>query len=141
MRSTTKGARILLVVMISALLGACGNVVAPFPQGPADMEGEITRLTADAPGGPGIIEILIEEDPNVPLEEWLRNPGPGYEKVLWSVGQNSAIFRERADGSRERAGIEDLAVGARVLAWNLGYFVDTGLPRAGARMLVILDEQ
>jgi hypothetical protein len=131
---TVDAARMLAIALFAVLLGACGNVAGPLPRGPADMEGEITRLTADAPGGPGIIEILIEEELNVPLEEWLRNPGPGYEKVLWSVGQNTAIFRERGDGSRDRAATEDLVAGASVRAWNLGYFVETGLPRAGARM-------
>jgi hypothetical protein len=142
MRSTTAGAvRILLAVMISALLGACGSVVGPLPRGPADMEGVVTRISTDGLARPGLVaELMVEKDPSIPFEEWLRNPGPGsYEKVRWFVTRDTDIFRQLADGSRERATIEDLTPGTAVLAWHMGYFADSAPAQAGARMLVILD--
>lgn len=104
------------------------------------MEGEITSIELDGLRHPdAILEIMIEEDPSLPLDDWLRQPVSGYEKVLWSIGRGTEIFRQRADGSREKAGIDDLVIGAKVLAWHIGYFVDTGIPLAGARMLVIVE--
>jgi len=91
MRNTTAGAVwILLAVMVWALLSACGNVAGPLPQGPADMEGFVTRLSTDGLARPGLeAELMIEKDPSIPFEEWLRNPGPGSYERLPQTGRRT----------------------------------------------------
>lgn len=132
--------RVFSIFAVSALLlTGCSYMTEPTPERPADMRGEITQVkTEDLRSQQALAEILIEEDPSVPLDEWLNQP-EGYSKVSWKIMPNmTQMYRQEADRSLVKIGVEDLTVGSEVHAWNTGFYVDTGLPIAYAEKIILV---
>lgn len=132
--------RIFSSSVLSVLLLTGCNITEPTQQERLNIRGEITMLKTEGLGyEQALAEILIEEDPSVPLDEWKKNlPNVSSRKVLFTVLAETVIYRQIGDESPVEIGLEELTVGSEVRAWNTGYVIETGLPRAYAERIILV---
>ncbi|MBA4158437.1 MAG: hypothetical protein H0X65_13285 [Gemmatimonadetes bacterium] len=128
------------IFAVSALLlPGCSNLAEPAEER-SNFRGEITQLkTEGLQHQRALAEIIIEEDPSFPLEEWLKNPGSdGSQKYRYSVLPGTRIYRQTGDESPVEIGLEALTVGSIVRAWDTGFIVKTLLPLAYAEKIILV---
>jgi|GEM_PF-4699061 len=130
-----------LVLALTMLLAGCTEITGPT-HALQNMRGIITEIRTESLGSEfAMAEILIEEDPSVPLEDWMESPDKDYSKVLWVVTSETEIVREEEDESLVTIGLEEIGVGAEVRAFKVETFdvyVDTSLPIAYARRIILI---
>ncbi len=128
------------IFAVSALLlPGCSNLAEPAEER-NNIRGEITQLKIEGRQYQrALAEIIIEENPSIPVEEWLKNPGgDSSRKVIYWVMPETRIYRQIGDESPVEIGLEALTVGSIVRAWNTG-FVMKSLPlRAYAEKIILV---
>jgi hypothetical protein len=143
---TTRPALVSLLTGAALLLAACSDITGPVVL--ENMRGVITEVRTEGINeNTSIAKILIEEDPSIPMEEWmkLRDESPekyGYEKVLWVVTADTELLRQEEDETLVPIELDELHVGAEVRAFKWAEFdayVDTGLPMAYAGRIILIE--
>jgi hypothetical protein len=123
------------------VLAACSEITGPTDD-LQNMRGIITEIrTESLRSDIAIAEILIEEDPSVPLDDWIEAPDKDYSKVLWVVTNETEILRQEEDESLVPIDLEQFHVGSEARAFKVSTFdvyVDTGLPIAYAGRVVLV---
>lgn len=124
-------------IISALLLAGCSSVADPGEER-LNIRGEITLLkTEGLQHQQALAEIIIEEDPSIPMDAWLQNQGSySSQKVMYSVLPSTRIYRQIGDGPPVQIGLEELTIGATVRAWNTGFVVKTLLPRAYAEKII-----
>jgi hypothetical protein len=139
MDRTIRG-RALLTTLAGALLLAGCDTTAPAPE-VLNIRGVVTVMKVEGlQHSQALAELLIEEDPSIPLEAYLDDPlGFDSRKIIYVVLPSTRILREAADGSAVPATLAEIGVGATVRAWNTGFVVDTAPQRAYADKILIVE--
>jgi hypothetical protein len=114
----------ILALLLAVLLAGCGGA-AGAPDRPAEIEGTITRVTADGRAQ----TILVEERP----EEQ-----SGSQKASVTLRSDTRVSRLSRAGVTT-AGVSELRVGQRVRVWFTGPIRESYPVQVSAEAVVILD--